>query len=187
MTLSLFFSLGRGHFRPKELCVATLGGCVLVPGHLHTHTKLWHQARGWVGGGGRGPCFPQTQLHAISLYSRHVLTQARGQINDKQMNLNWPRVHGTWNHRTPWPWVETLSGVHTSASHYFGALLMTSVNQVSTCLPPRPFVLCSLNGPLLIGVSPMEWGRPHKMGLSLLMGFLYQLWSPPLTGISCVD
>lgn len=33
----------------------------------------------------------------------------------------------------------------------------------------------------------MEWGLPHRMGLSLLMGLLYQLWSPPLTGISCLE
>lgn len=69
------------------------------------------------GMGGGWPCFPQTQPHAISLYSRRVLTQARGQINDKQMNLSLPRFHDTWNHRTPWPWIETLSGVQTSSAH----------------------------------------------------------------------
>lgn len=112
MTLSLFIPLGRGHLRPKESPVWPHLEAVSLFPDTFTQSFGTRPGDGW-----EGPLLPQTQPHAISLYSRRVLTQARGQINDKQMNLSLPRFHDTWNHRTLWPWVETLSGVQTSSAH----------------------------------------------------------------------
>lgn len=69
------------------------------------------------GMGGGGPVFPRPSLTPSAFIVGVCSPRQGARLTDKQMNLSLPWFHDTWNHRTPWPWVETLSGVQTSSAH----------------------------------------------------------------------
>lgn len=101
------------------------------------HTKPWHQARGWVGG---LQFSPVPASHHQPLQSA-LLTQARGQTDNKQVGLSLLRFPGTWSHRISRPWVEALL-LSTSLSCTLTCALLTSVGHIFICHPP--FAFCVL-------------------------------------------